>query len=68
MEKCECDRRFDTLDGLHQHIKATKKIGPHRHLTHEEREIRRKEIWAKSAKEFEELSNMIALKQFNMEK
>ncbi len=68
MEICECERRFETLDCIEQHIKATRKKGLHRRKTPEEIEARRKEIWAKSAKEFEELANMIALKCFNKEK
>lgn len=65
MEICECERRFETLDSIEQHINATKRKGSHRRKTPEEIEARRKEIWASSAKEFEELANMIALKHFN---
>ena len=65
MEICDCERRFETFDSIRQHIKATKKKGPHRRKTPEEIEARRKEIWAAASKEFGELATMIGLKYFN---
>ena len=59
MELCECERRFETIDAINQHITATKRKGPHRHLSKEEQEFRRKEMLVKAAKEFEELSILL---------
>ena len=65
MEVCECERRFETIDSINQHIKTTKRKGVHCRKTAEEIEARRDAIWAEAARKFEDLALELDIKQFH---